>query len=80
MDLFDVIRVRRPNLNRTSVATVLNVVVPDTGVVGATSKVSVVLRKAQRVYPILPHRVTSESVSVFEFKQLNFACSISGKQ
>jgi len=49
-----------PNLNSTSVATVLNVVVSYASIVGAASKIAIVFRKAQRVNSILAHSVASE--------------------
>ena len=67
----------RSYLNRATVTTVLNVVIPDASVVCTAGKVSIILRKAQRVYSIFAHCVTSEGVPVFKFEKLNFACCVS---
>ena len=68
MNFFDVIRMCRSNLNRTSVATILNVVVSDASVVRAAGKIAIVLTEAQRVHSILAHRVTSKRISVLKLK------------
>jgi hypothetical protein len=66
--LFDVVGVRRSNLNGASVAAVLNVVVSDARVVRAAGKITIVLTEAQRVHSILTHRVTSKRISVLKLK------------